>query len=126
MRQGLSTLCGEAFANKLLCDAAPAACQMSFYPDTSATKHAVPRVCRLYESICPLSEELVARLTCHMEPFCITQDLAFSRCQARAGPWRSYFIGVVGTFAPDEDDVLWPNQVMLGPVVDPARMGENL
>lgn len=67
---------------------------------------------RLYESICPLSKELVARLTCHMEPFCITSDLAFSRCQVRAGPWRNYFIGVVGTFAPDEDDVLWPNQVV--------------
>lgn len=40
---------------------------------------------RLYESICPLSEELVAQLTCHMEPFCITSSLAFSRCQARAG-----------------------------------------
>lgn len=31
--------------------------------------------------------------------------------QERAGPWRNYFIGVIGTFAPDEDDVLWPNQV---------------
>ena len=33
--------------------------------------------------------------------------------QERAGPWRNYFIGVIGTFAPDEDDVLWPNQVGL-------------
>lgn len=66
---------------------------------------------RLYESTCPLSDDLVKRLTAHMEPFRITSDLAFTRCEAQHGPWRNYFVGVVGAFAPDEDDVLWPNQV---------------
>lgn len=38
-------------------------------------------------------------------------DRCYGHRQARSGPWRNYFIGVIGTFAPDEDDVLWPNQV---------------
>lgn len=28
-----------------------------------------------------------------------------------AGPWRNFFVGLVGGVAPHEDDILWPNQV---------------
>ena len=67
---------------------------------------------RLYESICPLDEATVAAVTAPLEPFCTEEGgaLVFSDCDHAAGPWRSYFIGIVGCLAPDEVDVLWPNQ----------------
>ena len=45
------------------------------------------------------------------DPFASVSGLAFGEPDARHGPWRSYFVGVVGGVAADEDDVLWPNQV---------------
>lgn len=67
--------------------------------------------CRLYESICPLNDQLVQHLTHEFEPFCTVNEMEFDKANSMSGPWRNYLVGVVGSIAPDEDDVLWPNQV---------------
>lgn len=69
---------------------------------------------RLYESICPLDDDTVNVLTQPLQPFCMLEadTLVFTHCDEAAGSWRNYFIGIVGSFSADEDDVLWPNQVL--------------
>jgi len=72
----------------------------------------VEYACRLYESIHPLEEQLVAQLDAPLSPLCAVAGLAFERnADAVSGPWRNFFIGLLGDVAAAEEDVLWPNQV---------------
>lgn len=70
---------------------------------------------RLFESVAPLLPDLVGRLSADIAPFCATEGgLRFGAPdvgEPGGGPWRNYFVGLVGAVAADEDDVLWPNQV---------------
>ena len=59
----------------------------------------------------PLSGEVIEQLEGELEPFCYTAGLKFEGSDERSGPWRNFFIGVVGSVDPQEEDVLWPNQV---------------
>lgn len=69
---------------------------------------------RLYESVCPLDAATMEALSMPLQPFCIVEagTMVFSNCDEAAGPWRNYFVGIIGGFAADEDDVMWPNQVL--------------
>ncbi|KAK9824978.1 hypothetical protein WJX81_002512 [Elliptochloris bilobata] len=70
---------------------------------------------RLYESIHPLEDDLVAALDTPLTPLCAVAGLAFERnADAVSGAWRNYFIGLLGDVAAAEEDVLWPNQVLHG------------
>ena len=70
---------------------------------------------RLFESIHPLEDGLVAALDAPLAPLCAVAGLAFERhADAVSGPWRNYFIGLLGDVAADEVDVLWPNQASTG------------
>jgi len=78
-------------------------------PDGSATA-------RLFESVVPLQDDVVAELTVALEPMCTTSGLQFGvLADARAaGGWANFFVGLVGDVAADEEDILWPNQVLHG------------
>ena len=53
----------------------------------------------------------MAALGAPLTPLCAVAGLAFERhADAVSGPWRNYFIGLLGDVAADEVDVLWPNQ----------------
>jgi hypothetical protein len=67
---------------------------------------------KLFESVSPLLPDLVGRLSADIAPFCSVSGLKFVPADAAAGPWRNYFVGLVGAVAADEDDILWPNQVL--------------
>ncbi|CAL8468371.1 g7911 [Coccomyxa elongata] len=69
---------------------------------------------RLHESTFPLSVDLVDELECDLQPFCAVAGLRFQECDERYGPWRNYYVGIVGDVDSDEDDVLWPNQAIHG------------
>ena len=69
--------------------------------------------CSLYESICPLDSAVVEQLRTPLEPLLEVEGLNFNRCDAQHGAWRNYFMGVVGSIAAAEEDVLWPNQASL-------------
>ncbi|KAK9914904.1 hypothetical protein WJX75_002108 [Coccomyxa subellipsoidea] len=69
---------------------------------------------RLHESTFPLSPELVKELESQLQPFCAVAGLSFEGCDQRSGPWRNYYVGVIGDVDSDEDDVLWPNQAIHG------------
>ena len=71
----------------------------------------VDMVRRVHESTCPVDDALVERLTEPLHCLATVEGLAFSDSDRRSGPWRNYFVGVVGAVAADENDVLWPNQV---------------
>lgn len=71
----------------------------------------LPPAHRLFESVSPLLPDLVGRLSADISPFCAVSGLQFGPADAAAGPWRNYFVGLVGAVAADEDDILWPNQV---------------
>ena len=63
----------------------------------------------------PLQPDLVDRLGLDLAPFCSTSGLLFSSaCDVHQGPWRNYFVGLVGEVAVVEDEILWPNQVRTG------------
>jgi hypothetical protein len=67
---------------------------------------------RLYESIHPLEDALVARLGAPLRPLCAVAGLSFERnADVARGAWRNFFVGLLGDVADAEDDVLWPNQV---------------
>ncbi len=70
-------------------------------------------LCRLFETVSPLLPDLVGRLSADIAPFCSVAGMSFSAgaADAAGGGWRNYFIGLVGSVAADEDDILWPNQV---------------
>lgn len=55
----------------------------------------------------------MGRLSADIAPFCSVAGMSFSAgaADAAGGGWRNYFIGLVGSVAADEDDILWPNQV---------------
>ena len=57
--------------------------------------------------------DLVDELECDLQPFCAVAGLRFQECDERHGPWRNYYVGVVGDVDSDEDDVLWPNQASM-------------
>ena len=59
-----------------------------------------------------MDEALVEQLTEPLHCFATTENLAFTDSDRRHGSWRNYFVGVVGAVAADENDVLWPNQVL--------------
>lgn len=65
----------------------------------------------MFESVSPLLPDLLGRLSADIAPFCSVSGLKFAAADAAAGPWRNYFVGLVGSVAADEDDILWPNQV---------------
>ncbi|PRW33168.1 hypothetical protein C2E21_7814 [Chlorella sorokiniana] len=67
---------------------------------------------KLFESVSPLLPDLIGRLSADIAPFCSVSGLKFVPADAAAGPWRNYFVGLVGAVAADEDDILWPNQVL--------------
>ena len=67
-------------------------------------------LCRLFESVTPLLPDVVGRLSADIAPFCSVAGLRFGAADAEGGPWRNYFVGLVGAVAADEDDILWPNQ----------------
>ncbi|BDA43677.1 hypothetical protein COCOBI_04-6910 [Coccomyxa sp. Obi] len=69
---------------------------------------------RLHESTFPLSPDLVDQLESDLQPFCAVAGLSFQECDERHGPWRNYYVGVVGDVDSEEDDVLWPNQAIHG------------
>ncbi len=71
----------------------------------------IDTVRRVHESTCPVDDALVERLTEPLHCLATVEGLAFSDSDRRSGPWRNYFVGVVGAVAADENDVLWPNQV---------------
>lgn len=50
-------------------------------------------------------------LESELQPLCAVAGLSFEGCDQRSGPWRNYYVGVIGDVDSDEDDVLWPNQV---------------
>ena len=66
---------------------------------------------RVHESTCPVDEAMVEQLTEPLHCFATVEGLAFSESDRRSGPWRNFFVGIVGAVAADENDVLWPNQV---------------
>ena len=72
---------------------------------------------RVHESTCPVNDAMVEQLTEPLHCFATVEGLAFSDSDRRTGPWRNYFVGVVGAVAADENDVLWPNQVPSFPEV---------
>lgn len=67
---------------------------------------------KMFESVSPLLPDLLGRLSADIAPFCSVSGLKFAAADAAAGPWRNYFVGLVGSVAADEDDILWPNQVL--------------
>jgi hypothetical protein len=75
---------------------------------------------RLFESVTPLLPSVVGRLSADISPFCSAAGLAFSAADEAAGPWRNYFVGLVGGVAAEEEDILWPNQV--GPSASQSRL----
>ena len=53
----------------------------------------------------------MAALGAPLAPLCAVAGLAFERhADAVSGPWRNFFVGLLGDVAADEADVLWPNQ----------------
>lgn len=66
--------------------------------------------CRLHESTFPLSPSLVEELESELKPFCAVAGLRFEECDERSGPWRNYYVGIVGDVDSEEHEVLWPNQ----------------
>lgn len=59
----------------------------------------------------PLLPDVAGQLGADLSPFCAVQGLRFEAgADAAAGPWRNFFVGLVGCVAPHEDDILWPNQ----------------
>ncbi|KAK9829184.1 hypothetical protein WJX72_004367 [[Myrmecia] bisecta] len=70
------------------------------------------KTAKLYESIMPLHSGIVDLLGEALAPMYEADDLTFTDCDQRHGHWFNYHIGVVGDVAPEEEDVLWPNQVI--------------
>ena len=66
----------------------------------------------MHESTCPVDDAVVEQLTEPLHCLATVDGLAFSDSDRRSGPWRNYFVGIVGAVAADENDVLWPNQVL--------------
>lgn len=83
-------------------------CAPPLTPPSHALTH-LPH--RLFESVAPLLPDLVGRLSADIAPFCSVGGLRFITPDEAGGPWRNYFVGLVGSVAADEDDILWPNQV---------------
>jgi hypothetical protein len=69
---------------------------------------------RLFESVVPLQEELIQRLSAGaLEPFCSVSGLEFGAfADVRHGAWANFFVGLVGDVAVEESDILWPNQIL--------------
>lgn len=67
----------------------------------------------LFESLIPLDQYLIDKMTLDVTPFCRISGLQFGAlADVRQGPWLSFFVGLVGGVAPEEADILWPNQVL--------------
>lgn len=68
---------------------------------------------RLFESVVPLQTEVVERVSVDLTPFATVSGMTFgSLADLRFGAWANYFVGLVGEVAVDEEDILWPNQVL--------------
>ena len=67
-----------------------------------------------------MSDGLHAELQQPLAPFCAVAGLRFEECDERRGPWRNYYVGVVGDVDAEEADVLWPNQARAPPAACPA------
>ena len=75
--------------------------------------------CRLYECAAPLlppgdsDSADAAAAAADAEPICrVPAGLRFVDADAAAGPWRNFFVGLVGGVAAAEDEALWPNQLL--------------
>lgn len=70
-------------------------------------------VAKLFESIVPIEERLLEKLETPISPFYETEGLAFNTmAEYTSGPWRNFFVGLVGEVSAEEDGNLWPNQVL--------------
>lgn len=67
----------------------------------------------IFESVVPIEDQVVEKLDIHLSPFYETDQLEFEeQAELISGPWRNYFIGIVGEVSVEEDGNLWPNQVL--------------
>ena len=70
-------------------------------------------VAKLFESVVPLQPEIVDKVTVDLTPLCSVSGLSFGElADLQHGAWMNYFVGLVGDVAVDEDDILWPNQIL--------------
>ena len=68
---------------------------------------------KIFESVVPIEEAVIDKLDNELDPFYESENLKFdSMAEFVSGPWRNYFIGVVGEVSVEEDGNLWPNQVL--------------
>lgn len=67
----------------------------------------------VFESIIPIEEQTVQNIGEDLIPFFESDELVFEeQAEFKSGPWRNYFIGIVGEVSVTEDGNLWPNQVL--------------
>lgn len=68
---------------------------------------------RLFESVVPLQEEVMKKMSLDLTPFATTSGLQFdSFADVVDGSWRNFFIGLIGDVAVEEHEILWPNQIL--------------
>lgn len=80
---------------------------ISVFVDHKAKKSSI------FESIIPIEDKVVENVDIQMKPFYETDELVFEeQAELKSGPWRNYFIGIVGEVSAIEDGNLWPNQVL--------------
>lgn len=70
-------------------------------------------VALLFESMVPLSPEVIENLSSDLTPFCSISGFKFSEmADVQYSSWSNYFVGVVGEVGTEEVDILWPNQIL--------------
>jgi hypothetical protein len=58
-----------------------------------------------------MDDDLFRALSVPLEPVAVVDDMSFSNHDEKSGPWRNYLVGVVGSVAAEEEEILWPNRV---------------
>jgi hypothetical protein len=67
----------------------------------------------IFESVVPIEQQVVDKLDSQLTPFYESWDLMFEeQAEFVSGPWRNYFVGIVGEVSVLEDGNLWPNQIL--------------
>lgn len=70
-------------------------------------------IAALYESVVPLDAHVIKCMSTKLTPFCSVSGLNFGAlADLKYGSWANFFVGLVGDVAPEEADILWPNQVL--------------
>jgi hypothetical protein len=70
-------------------------------------------VALLFESMVPLSPEVIENISSDLTPFCSISGFKFSEmADLQYSSWSNYFVGVVGEVGTEEVDILWPNQIL--------------